>query len=336
MTNQLVIPSTMTAWVQDRYGDSSRFERRDVPVPELAADEVLVRVAATSLNAADRYMSDPALVMRPMLGGLRGPKDPIGGLDVSGTVAALGSDVSSLAVGDRVFGEVGGGFGAFCAAKASRLAVVPDTVSLDDAAGVPIAGLTALQGLRNVAEVSDGAAVLVNGASGGVGTFAVQIARALGATVTAVCSTKNVELARSLGSTDVVDYRSVDVIDHFTSAERRFDVIFDVAGVHSVRERSRLLMPDGICVFVGAPSGGRVAGPIPALLGSIIAGRLARGRFSSFVAESNGDDMAVLAEMMASGAVRTVVEDVMSIDEVPAAMTRFKQGHLAGKLILTH
>ena len=324
----------MKAWTQDRYGDASKLTLATVPVPVPADDEVLVDVAATSINAADRYFSDPALLMRPMLGGLRGPKSLIGGLDVAGTVVAVGSGVDRFEVGDRVFGDVGGGFGAFTAARHDRLALLPEAVSFEQAGGVPVAGLTALQGFRDIAGVESGQRVLVNGASGGVGTFAVQVAVALGAEVVAACSTPKVDEAKALGATEGVDYTAVDVIDHFVGRSERFDVLFDVAGVHSVKARAQLLTDDGCCVFVGAPSGGSIFGPLLGFAGMMIAGKLSSGDFRSFTAKSDGDDMAVLAEMMGRGQVRTVVEDVIPFAEMPDAMRRFAAGHLAGKLVV--
>lgn len=326
----------MYAWLQQRYGDPSTLERSEVPVPTVDAGQVLVRVAATSINAADRYLSDPALFMRPMVGGLRAPKDPVGGLDVAGTVVAVGADVDRFVVGDRVFGNVGGGFGGYTASDAKALASAPTSMSLVEAAGVPVAGLTALQGLRDHGEVGAGTRVLINGASGGVGTFAVQVAAALGAETTAVCSTKNVDAARGLGASEVIDYTKTDVIDHFVGRGERFDVVFDVAGVHSTKQRARLLEPGGRCVYVGAPSGGRLLGPLRTLIPSMVAGQFRRANFVMFVAKSNGTDMATLAEMIDAGQVRTVVDEVISFDNLPAALARFRQGHVSGKIVVEH
>lgn len=326
----------MTAWTQTRYGDPSVLERDEVPVPTIGPDEVLIGVAATSINAADRYLADPALLMRPMVGRLRGPKELVGGLDVAGTIVAIGHAVDGFAIGDEVFGDLGGGFGPYVAGSTDLIARAPSAMSLVEAAGVPVAGLTALQGLRDHGRLRAGERVLVNGASGGVGTFAVQVATALGAEVTAVCSTKNVDTARELGAADVVDYTTTDVIDHFVENGRTFDIVFDVAGVHSTKQLARLLSPEGRCVFVGAPSGGRILGPIRSLIPAMIAGRLRRAEFVSFVAKSNGDDMATLAAMIDAGQVRTVVDEVMPIAELPAAYTRFRRGHLAGKVVVEH
>ena len=190
--------------------------------------------------------------------------------------------------------------------------------------------------MRDHADVGAGTRVLVNGASGGVGTFAVQVAVALGAEVTAVCSTKNVDTARELGASDVVDYTTTDVIDHFVGRGDVFDVVFDVAGVHSTKQRARLLAPGGRCLFVGAPSGGRILGPIRGLVPSVVAGWIRRAEFVTFVAKPNGDDMATLAEMIDAGQVRTVVEETFGFEQVPAALTRFRQGHVAGKIVVEH
>ena len=233
-----------------------------------------------------------------------------------------------------MFGNIGGGFGRYASGPAEVLAPVPASMSPVEAAGVPVAGLTALQGLRDHGEVETGSRVLVNGASGGVGTFAVQVAVALGAGVTAVCSTRNVEQARSLGASEVIDYTTTDLIDHVVGRGETFDVVFDVAGVHSTRQLVQLLSPGGRCVFVGAPGGGRILGPLRHLVPSMIAGRLRRENFVAFVAQANGDDMTTLAEMIDAGQVRTVVDAVMPFDELPAALTRFRQGHVAGKIIV--
>ncbi|MEM1332313.1 MAG: NAD(P)-dependent alcohol dehydrogenase [Actinomycetota bacterium] len=331
------LPERTWAWTHDRFGGAEVLGRVEVDVPELDADQVMIRTSATSMNAADRYqVRCPALAMRPIFG-FRRPRRTIPGLDVTGTVAAVGDEVTHLAVGDRVLTETSGAWSGFTQAPADEVVAAPDAIPLADAAALPVGGLTALQGLRDVGGVTPGSSVLVYGATGAVGSLAVQIAVALGAEVTAVCASDAAELVRSLGARRIVD-RSV--VDGGTPAQRlaadrtRFDVIFDVAGVETIRDRARLLAPDGTCVVVGAPSGGRILGPIRSLLGTMIGSRLVPGRFRSFVARLEADDHRTLVTGVEVGRRRPVIDERFGFDELPRAFERFETVSKLGSILV--
>jgi NADPH:quinone reductase-like Zn-dependent oxidoreductase len=319
----------MRAAVRHRYGAPDVVEIQEVDKPKPADDEVLVRVRAASLNRFDWYSLGTPYAVRPAFGLLK-PKSPLLGVDFSGTVEAVGEDVPDLKAGDEVFGGRNGAFADYVCARAG-LAPKPANVTFEEAAAVPMAGLTALQGLRDKGQLQQGQQVLVNGASGGVGTFAVQIAKALGADVTAVCSTRNVDQARALGADHVVDYTRED----FTRSDRRYDVLFDVAGSRSWSECRRVLAPDGTVVMAGAPKGNRVLGP----LGHIAKVRLASLRGSQkavwFTAKFTREDMAFLGELLESGKVRPVVERRYEFGEIVDALRHLGEGHAQGKLVLT-
>ncbi len=321
----------MRAIVHDKYGPPDVLELREAEKPELADDGVLVRVRAASVNRLDWYaVTGTPWIARPMMG-LRRPKTHLIGVDFAGTVEAVGKDVTDLQPGDDVFGGRSGNSGSFaeyvCAQKG--IARKPANLTFEDAAAVPLAALTALQGLRDHGQLQPGQKVLVNGASGGVGTFAVQIARALGAEVTAVCSTRNVEQARSLGADRVIDYTSED----FTRSGRRYDVILDVAGSRSWSQCRRVLNPHATLVIVGGPKG-RLMGP----LGHIATVRLAAFRGSQkavfFIAKWNKPDMDVLRELLESGNVKPVVEKRYELGEVADALRYMGEGHAQGKIVI--
>jgi len=323
--------ATMTAVVRDRYGPPDVLDLQEVERPELADDSVLVRVRASSVNRVDWYdVSGTPWIARPMTG-LRGPKSRLTGRDFAGTVEAVGKDVTDLQTGDDVFGGKGGG-GSFAeyVCVPTGVARKPANLTFEEAAAVPLAALTALQGLRDHGQLQQGHTVLVNGASGGVGTFAVQIAKALGAEVTAVCSTRNVEQARSLGADHVIDYTGED----FTRSGRRYDVILDVAGSKSWSQCRRVLNPHATLVIVGG-KGSRLMGP----LGHIAKVRLAalRGPQKAvfFVANFNGPDLSILRELLESGKLRPVVEKRYDLGEVADALLYMGAGHAQGKIVIT-
>lgn len=323
--------TTMKAIVREKYGPPDVLQLQEVEQPEFADDGVLVRVRAASVNRLDWYdVTGTPWVARPMTG-LRRPKTRLIGVDFAGTVEAVGKDVTDLQPGDDVFGGRSGNSGSFaeyvCAQKG--IARKPANLTFEEAAAVPVAGLTALQGLRDHGQLQPGQKVLVNGASGGVGTFAVQIAKALGAEVTAVCSTRNVEQARSLGADHVVDYTGED----FTRSGRRYDVILDVAGSKSWSECRRVLDPHATLVIVGGPKG-RLLGP----LGHIAKVRLAALRGSQkavfIVANFNGPDLDVLRELLESANVKPVVEKRYELGEVADALRYMGEGHAKGKIVI--
>jgi NADPH:quinone reductase-like Zn-dependent oxidoreductase len=317
----------MKALVRDRYGDPDILRVEDVEQPTLEDDRVLVRVRASSINKADWYqlIGRPRLI-RPMMGGMFKPGSRQIGTDFAGVVEAVGKDVEGTAVGDEVFGGRDGAYAEYVTAKV--FAGKPANVSFESAAAVPIAGLTALQALRDQAGLRVGERVLVNGASGGVGTMTVQIAKAFGAHVTAVCSTRNVEQARALGADRVVDYTRED----FTRTNDRYDVVIDVAGSRSWRKLRRVLAPGARAVIVGAPSGTPILGP----LGHILATKLAsRGKARFFVAKFNRPDLETLADLLTRGSLTPVIDHTYDLADAPEAMRTFGEGHVRGKLVLT-
>lgn len=323
-------PQTMKAMVQEKYGPASEvLEMREVPIPEIGADEVLVRVRFSSVNAMEWHLVNgkPYLV-RPSFG-LR-PKNPVLGADVSGTVVAVGADVTRFQPGDEVFGEIGAGaYAELAKASEDHLAAKPENVSFEASGAVGVAGLTALQGLRDLLGVQAGQEVLINGASGGVGTYAVQIAKALGAEVTAVCSARNVDQASGLGADRVVDYQKRDI----TRTDQRFHAMFDIAGTHPVRDYKRLLADGGTYLMVGGPKGDWL-GPIPRLLRGAFVFAVGGKTQRFFVAKSRADDLIELGVLLSSGQIRSVIEDVFPLPEVAIALDRQGEFHARAKTLV--
>jgi NADPH:quinone reductase-like Zn-dependent oxidoreductase len=322
--------TTMKAIVRDKYGPPDGVALQEVEKPEVSDDGLLVRVRAASVNRVDWYdVTGTPWIARPMTG-LRGPKSRFTGRDFAGTVEAVGKDVTDLRPGDEVFGgKKGGGSFAEYVGVPADVARKPAGLTFEEAAAVPVAALTALQGLRDHGQLQPGQKVLVNGASGGVGTFAVQIAKALGAEVTGVCSTRNVEQARSLGADHVIDYTRED----FTRPGQRYDLILDIAGSKSWSQCRRVLSPNAILVIVGA-EGSRLMGP----LGHIAKVRLGALRGSQkavfFVANFNGPDLAVLSELLETGKVKPFVEKRYELVEVADALRYMGEGHARGKIVI--
>lgn len=318
--------STMQAVVRERYGAPDVLERREVARPEPAADQVLVRVRASSVNRADWY----TLTGRPWFSraftGLRKPKSALIGGDFAGVVEQVGAEVGDLSQGDEVFGCRSGAYAEYVTTAVAERK--PSNLSFEDAATLPVAGLTALQGLRDHGSVGEGTRVLVNGASGGVGTFAVQIAKALGAHVTAVCSTTHVELAEELGADRVIDYTR----DDFTRAGERYDVLFDNAGNRSWRTCTRVLAADATVVLVGGPMTKRVLGPVGHLARMKLQSTISRRRAAFFIADVNRADLATLRELVESGRVRPVVERRYELAELADALRFIGEGHAHGKV----
>jgi NADPH:quinone reductase-like Zn-dependent oxidoreductase len=302
----------------------------DVGKPEPAEGEVLVRVRATSLNAVDWYrLTGRPYIARPLTG-LRKPKSSDLGGDFAGVVEAIGAGVADLAPGDEVYGCQGGAFAEYVAAS-TAVGRKPSNLSFEEAAAVPIAGLTALQGLRDHGGVRPGRKVLVNGASGGVGTFAVQIAKALGAEVHAVCSTRNVEQARELGADRVFDYTRED----FTRSDARYDVLFDNAGNRSWRAMRRVLVPAGTIVLVGGPRRKRMLGPLGHVVRVMLASKLGRRRAVFFMAKPNRDDLTTLRDLIEAGDVRPAIEQRYELAQIAEAMRRMGEGHARAKIVVT-
>ena len=324
---------TMRAVVQREYGTvaSEVFDMTEVPLPDIGPDEVLIRVAAASVNALEwHYMTGTPYFLR-LQNGLRTPKRIIPGADVSGTVVDVGPEVTEIARGDEVFGDIGsGGFAEYAVGKASRLAHRPAGISIEESATLGVAALTALQGLRDWAKIRPGDRVLINGASGGVGSFAVQIARALGAShVTAVCSSPNVETARSLGADRVIDYTK----DDFTELRNEFDVFFDNAGSQSLTRSRRVLTDGGTLVMVTGRKG-KWLRPVDRLLAGAIRSRFWSQRFVNKVAEASGEDGSVLASMVDGGKLRPVIDRRFRFQDAVEALSYQAEGHARGKSIV--
>jgi NADPH:quinone reductase-like Zn-dependent oxidoreductase len=315
----------MKAALVARYGS---LVVRESEKPEPAEGGVLVRVHATSLNAVDWYgYSGRPYLARPLMG-LRRPKSSAAGSDFCGVVEAVGPGVDGLAPGDEVFGCEGGAFAEYVVAK-KAVARKPANLSDEEAAAVPVAAFTALQGLRDHGELKAGQNVLVNGASGGVGTFAVQIAKALGATVHAVCSTRNVEQARELGADRVFDYTRED----FTRGGARYDVLYDNAGNRSWRSMRRVLAPNGTVVLVGGPRK-RLLGPLGHIVRIKLAAKVSGDKALFFIAKPNGDDLGVLRELIEAGQVMPVIEQRYELAQIGEAM-REMNGHARAKRVVT-
>jgi NADPH:quinone reductase-like Zn-dependent oxidoreductase len=321
------------AIVYHRYGSPDVLELRDVDVPVPADDEVLVRVRASSVNPVDWHTMTGAPYLIRLQGGLRGPKSERLGIDFAGTVEAVGSSVAEFRPGDEVFGGKNGAFAEYVCVRAERAIVPkPATVSFEQAAALPVAALTALQALRDRGRLQPGQKVLINGASGGVGTFAVQIARSFGAGVTGVCSTPNVDVVRSLGAERVVDYTRED----FTHGGERFDVMLDIAGGRRWSELERVLAHGARVVVVGGPKTNRWVGP----LGSALALRLASVRsrqtvVAPFLAKFNKADMTALQELLAAGSLTAVVDRQYELACVSEALAYLGEGHARGKVVVT-
>ena len=325
------IPTRMPAVVHRRYGTGSVVERTELDVPTAGTGEVLVEVKTASLNALDwHFLTGTPYVLR-LMNGLRRPKRITPGADVAGRVVAVGADVTGFTVGDEVFGEGnGGGCATYVAMKAKGLVPKPIGVTFNDAAATPVAGLTALQGLRTHAEIQPGEHVLVNGSAGGVGTFAVQIAKALGAEVTAVCSDRNVEMVRALGADTVVDYTTEDV----TVGGQRFDVMLDNVGNHSAEQVLAMVKPDARFVAISGPKEGRWLGPIAHVARTALALRRTDVSFHQFTAEARQDDLTTLAEWLADGTLVPQIDRMIGLDDVAAALDEIGGGHTRAKILV--
>jgi NADPH:quinone reductase-like Zn-dependent oxidoreductase len=321
----------MKAIAHHRFGLRDGLELREVDTPALTDDGVLVRVRASSVNPAEWFVvTGRPYLARPAMG-LRRPKDLVPGADFAGTVEAVGSAVTGLRPGDAVFG--GSGSGTLAEYLCVRETVVPKpaNLSFEQAAAVPTGAVTALQGLRDKGRILPRQAVLINGASGGVGTFAVQLAKAFGAEVTGVCSTRNVELVRSLGADHVIDYTRED----FTRSGRRYDLLLDVAGSRSWPECRRVLHRDATLVVVGGPKSNRWLGPLGHVAGMLLASRGASQRVVFFIAKFTRQDLVVLSELLEAGKMTPVIDRQYALRELPEALRYLGEGHARGKVVIT-
>jgi NADPH:quinone reductase-like Zn-dependent oxidoreductase len=321
--------NTMRAIVHDRYGRPDLLTLREVDTPEIADDQVLVRVRASSVNPVEWYGVTGPYFAR-FGAGLRRPKNPGVGADLAGVVETVGKDVEGFAAGDEVFGAGSWAWAELSPARPARLAHKPATVSFEDAAAVPIAGLTALQALRDQGKIQSGQKVLINGASGGVGTYAVQLAKWFDADVTAVCSSRNVDQALALGADQVVDYTKED----FTKRPERHDLMLDIAGRRSFLEARRVLTPEATYVLVGGKMTYRGLGPLPHIGGTMLKSKGRSQTLKFFVAKITTEDLEVMAKLLEAGTVRSVVDRRYELAEAPEALAYLGEGHARGKVVI--
>jgi NADPH:quinone reductase-like Zn-dependent oxidoreductase len=322
----------MRAIVHEHYGAPDLLELRDVEIPVIEDHQLLVRVHASSVNPADWYgVHGPFFVRIIGREGLRKPKRTTVGSDLAGRVEAVGKDVKAFRPGDEVFGIGLGAWAEYAVAREPRLARKPSNVSFEEAAAVPIAALTALQALRDHGRVQPGQKVLINGASGGVGTYAVQLAKTFGVEVTGVCSTRNVELVRSLGADSVVDYTQED----FTRRSERFDVMLDVAGSRSFSEFRRALKPEATIVAVGAPMSTKGLGPLKHIIGTRLKTIGRSQKVVNFTAKIEKEDLEYMREALETGTVKSVIDRTYPLSEVPDALRYLGTTHARGKVIIT-
>ena len=322
----------MKAIVRDTYGSSDVLELRDIEKPGIADDEVLVRVHAAGLDRGVWHvMTGLPYPIRLAGYGLRAPNNPVIGSDVAGVVEAVGKDVTRFQRGDEVFGIGKGTFAEYVCAREDKLTPKPANLTFEQAAVVAISGSTALQGLRDHGRIEPGQKVLVIGASGGVGTFAVQIAKAFGAQVTGVCSTTKVEMVRSIGADHVIDYTR----DDFAEGEQRYDLILDIGGNSSLSRLRRALTPKGTLIITGGETDGRWLGGTDRQIRALVLSRFVGQKLGTFISTENHEDMIVLKELIESGKVTPVIDRTYPLSEVPEAIRYLEEGNARGKVVIT-
>src|SRR5947208_1102603 len=322
----------MKAIVYRNYGSPDVLRLEEIEKPTAGDDEVLIKVRAAAVNPLDLLFRGTSYMVR-MITGLRKPKDTRLGVDVAGLVEAVGRNVTQFKPGDAVFGTCKGAFAEYVCTCESALVLKPDNVTFEQAASVPIAALTALQGLRlgglgDKGQIQAKHKVLINGASGGVGTFAVQIAKSFGADVTGACSKRNVAMVRSIGADRVIDYVQQD----FTKSGQRYDLIFDCVVNHSLSAHRRALNPNGVCVVAGANG---LWYFLTHALAAPVLSRLVSQKFVTFIAKINKDDLTIMRELMATGKVTPVIDRRYSLSEVPEAIRYLEKRHARGKVVIT-
>ena len=317
----------MQAIVQDTYGSPEVLRLRNIDKPEIRADEVLVRVHAASIHVGDWIVMTGSPVVMRLATGLRRPKISVPGTDVAGTVEAVGSEVTSLRPGDEVFGWCGGAFAEYASATEDHFVKKPANLTFEQAAAVGVSASTALQLLRDDGKVQRGQKVLINGASGGVGTFAVQIAKAFGAEVTGVTSTKNVEMVRAIGADHVIDYTRED----FTTGAERYDVILDNVGNHSMAQTRRALTPSGTLISNG---GGHADGKVIRTLRTMLVSLVVSRQAGPSVKTQNHDDLVALRDLVEAGKVAPVIDRTYPLTETPRAIDHVAAGHARGTVVI--
>src|SRR5215210_5508778 len=322
----------MKAIVRDTYGSPDVLELRDIDKPEIADDEALLHVHAAGVGRdVWHVMTGLPYPIRLAGYGLRAPKNPVIGSDVAGVVEAVGKNVSRFQPGDEVFGIGKGSYAEYARASQDKLAPKPENLTFEQAAVVAIMGSTALQALRDHGKVRQGQEVLIIGASGGVGTYAVQIAKAFGVQVTGVCSTTKVEMVRSIGADHVIDYTQED----FAERDQRYDVILDIGGNSSLSRLRRPLTPKGTLVIVGGEGGGRWLGGTDRQIRAMMLSPFVGQKLGTFVSTQNHEDLLVLKELIESGKVTPVIDRTYPLAEVPEAMRYLEEGHARGKVVIT-
>ncbi len=319
----------MHAIIQDRYGSPDTLQSREIDQPGIGPSDVLIRVRAAGLHVGDTFLMRGSPVFVRLMAGLRRPKRGVPGLDVAGLVVAIGPGVTRFQVGDEVFGTCQGACAEFVAAAEDQLVAKPTSLSFEDAAAIPTSALAALHGLRDAGGVQAGQTVLINGASGGVGTFAVQIAKSLGAEVTGVCGPSNLDLVRSLGADHVIDYTQED----FTRGEPRFDVILDNVENRSLADVRRALKPRGTLVL-NSGTGASGLRLLVRLVRPILLSPFSGQRLRRFLSTPNQADLVVLRDLVASGQVKPVVERTFPLRETPSAMRHIESGRTRGKVVV--
>ena len=304
----------------------------DIDTPTIADDEVLIRVCAAGVDPGVWHLMTGLPYLIRLFGfGLTRPKNPVPGMDVAGVVEAVGKNVTTAKPGDEVYGICKGAYAEYACAKAAKLAPKPANLTFTQAAAVPISATTALQALRDVAKVKPGQTVLIVGASGGVGSFAVQLAKAMGAHVTGVCSTSKLDLVRSLGADDVIDYTRED----FADGQRKFDAILDIAGNRALSHLRRALTPRGTLVIVGGESGGRWLGGTDRQLRAMLLSLFIRQTLTSFINAERRDDLLYLKDLLEAGRVTPVIDRTFPLSEAPDAVRHWMAGHARGKTVVT-
>jgi NADPH:quinone reductase-like Zn-dependent oxidoreductase len=318
----------MKAIVYRRYGSPDVLACEEIEKPTPGDDEVLIKVRAASINPLDRHIMKGRPYLVRLAFGLRKPRMRPG-RDVAGQVEAVGRNVTQFKPGDEVFGACSGALAEYACTRQSALVTKPNNVTFEQAASVPVAGLTALQGLRDKGKIRPGQKVLINGAGGGVGTFAVQIAKSFGAEVTGVCSTGKVDMVRSIGADRVIDYTQKD----FTHGTQRYDLIFDLVATRSLSEYRRVLNPNGTCVIAGGPT--KVRSILIFAFRVLVLSRFVSQKFVMFVAKLKKEDLTILRELMTAGEVTPVIDRIYTLAEVPQAMRHLAEGHARGKVVIT-
>jgi len=322
----------MKAIVQDTYGSTDVLKLRDVDKPEIGDDEVLVNVQAAGVDRGVWHqMSGLPYPIRIAGYGIRTPKNPVPGMAVAGVVEAVGEGVTRFEPGDEVFGVAKGAFAEYARASADKLAPKPADLTFEQAAAVPVSGSTALQGLRDQGRVEPGQKVLVIGASGGVGTFAVQLAKAFGAEVTGVCSTAKMDLVRSLGADQVIDYTR----DDFADGQHHYDVILDIGGNASLSRLRRALTPKGRLVITGGETEGRWLGGTDRQIRALMLSPFVSQKLGTFIASPNHQDLVVLKELIDAGKVTPAIDRTCPLSEAPEAIQYVAEGRARGKVVIT-